>query len=296
MIENSAPEKLTKPFCDIGLKNTIPKDVGAAPQDATYTYGFPLVTMTPISQGGLPPKGKDFNGILYEISSHTRWANAGGVFYKFDRDFCTDIGGYPKGAVLLSNDGLSAYISTTDNNTTNFNTTPSDDWKAYAGKDLIPSTVNYEYLSLYKFNAEYATAIGGYPKGIVLKSNDELSAYVSTKNENFTDFNTTSSPDWLAWSGEAAKPAEAVHYLSLYKFNAEYAAAIGGYPKGCVLLSNDGLSAYISTIDDNITNFNEDPTTENWKAWAGEALAPATPETGKTFSNNNAFSYFMGQL
>lgn len=161
MIENSAPEKLTKPFCDIGLKNTIPKDAGAAPQDATYTYGFPLVTMTPISQGGLPPKGKDFNGILYEISSHTRWVNAGGVFYKFDRDFCTSIGGYPKGAVLLS---------------------------------------------------------------------------------------------------------------------------------------NDGLSAYISTIDGNTTNFNEDLTTENWKAWAGEALAPAVPETGKVFSNNNAFSYFMSQL
>lgn len=39
----------------------------------------------------------------------------------FDVDFCAQIGGYPKGSVLLSNDKTKKYTSLIDNNTSNFN-------------------------------------------------------------------------------------------------------------------------------------------------------------------------------
>lgn len=60
------PKLLTKPFASEGLRNSIAEDVTeTTPANAaTYTKGFPAVTMTPIAVGGQPPSGKDMNGIL----------------------------------------------------------------------------------------------------------------------------------------------------------------------------------------------------------------------------------------
>lgn len=137
----STPIKFPVPFANTGARNTIPLEQDLVPgkaQFASLQTGFPQVTMMPIERGGIPPSGMDFNGILHAISSNIQNWNAG-VQMKFDEDFCTKIGGYPKGAVLQSNDGKTAYVSTKDNNTGDFNTHDEligEDWILYGGEDF----------------------------------------------------------------------------------------------------------------------------------------------------------------
>lgn len=119
MQASNAPTKSPVPFAESGSKNTIPVDsqIGITPGLASFTDGFPPLTMTPLAAGGIPPRGQDFNGILYFLSAAARWQQAGGS-YSYDATFATDIGGYPKGAVLLASDGQGFWLSTVDSNTT----------------------------------------------------------------------------------------------------------------------------------------------------------------------------------
>ena len=136
------PKLLTKAWASDGLKNNIPaeRNGGLAQEAATYAEGFPSITMTPISVGGKPPSGKDMNGVLYEISAHTVWQNQGGR-YRFDQAFCDAIGGYPKGAVLISDTLDTEYISLADANTHNPNSgNNTGKWAIHAGKGLKAST------------------------------------------------------------------------------------------------------------------------------------------------------------
>ena len=137
------PKLLSKPWASDGLKNNIPaeRNGGLAQEAATYAEGFPNITMTPISVGGKPPSGKDMNGVLYEISAHTVWQNQGGR-YRFDEAFCQQIGGYPKGAVLLNDKGDAEYISLVEQNRINFNTEPNN--KAWA---VLSRTSDYPELA-----------------------------------------------------------------------------------------------------------------------------------------------------
>lgn len=128
------PINIQKPFAETGAKNTIPV-AATGTGKASYTDGFPPPTMLPISGGGVPPEGKDFNGIFYSITTHTLWVNAGGQ-YQFDSALSTAIGGYPIGMVLQSNDGLRSYVSAVNSNTIDFNSTPSSigvQWLPYSG-------------------------------------------------------------------------------------------------------------------------------------------------------------------
>lgn len=92
--------------------------------------------MIPIEAGGIAPEGMDLNGILYDVTTHLTYLNAGGQYW-FDAAFASKIGGYPLGAVLQSNDGKSSYVSIVDNNTTDFNIDPSSigtSWLPWAGE------------------------------------------------------------------------------------------------------------------------------------------------------------------
>ena len=126
------------PFASQGDKNTIPvtpsTETGQS-NYASYQKGFPPVTMTPLVAGGLPPQGMDMNGILFALSSSVGFMQSGGL-PTFDADFASTIGGYPLGAVLQSNDGASAYVSTIANNTTDFNESTESigtSWLPWAG-------------------------------------------------------------------------------------------------------------------------------------------------------------------
>ena len=121
-IKMRQPKLLTKIWAAIGLKNTIPESRGSglAQGAATYDEGFPSITMTPITQGGKAPSGKDMNGILHEITAHIVHMNQGG-HYKFDSGFAEKINGYSRGAVLINNDETAFFVSLIDQNKTDFN-------------------------------------------------------------------------------------------------------------------------------------------------------------------------------
>ena len=134
----TTPVLIPVPFCNSGNKATIPVNTPTSPDEANYASyeaGFPPITMIPTEANGVPPRGVDFNGILYVISSNIQNWNAG-VQMKFNSDFCTAIGGYPRGAVLQANDNNASYVSAIDNNTGDFNGNPEligTDWLLYGG-------------------------------------------------------------------------------------------------------------------------------------------------------------------
>ncbi|WP_346827309.1 hypothetical protein [Serratia inhibens] len=120
MQSSSSPKKLSIPFAASGDKQTIPDvtQIGVEDGRASYPDGFPPLTRTPISAGGVPPYGTDMNGVLFDISNAARWSAAGAP-YKYDATFSASIGGYPKGAILSNSAGDGFWQSITENNTTN---------------------------------------------------------------------------------------------------------------------------------------------------------------------------------
>lgn len=117
---SQVPSKVPVPFAESGTKNTIPtaSQIGITPGAASLTDGFPPLTFTPLSAGGVPPSGADFNGIFNLITAIQQWQSAGGIF-PYDASFATSIGGYPKGAILLKASGAGYWVCLSDNNSTN---------------------------------------------------------------------------------------------------------------------------------------------------------------------------------
>lgn len=138
---------LSTPFAQNGIKRNIIKEPESNTPNgrATYKTGFPEITMTPITNGGIPPSGADFNGIFNDLSSHIVHLNQGGR-YKFNQALCDEIGGYKKGAILLNDTGDTEYISLIDNNQVNFNTAEQEEingkWDKHAGKEKLLNGYN----------------------------------------------------------------------------------------------------------------------------------------------------------
>lgn len=126
-------------FAVNGLKNVIQKvrQVGQAIQDFTWVDGTPAVTMIDKADGGLAPKGQDFNGVLNALSEHTVFNQNGGR-YKWSQEVIDNYGGYSKDFIIQSDNGVTEFISLADNNTINPNTTLGSAWAVYAGEGSIP--------------------------------------------------------------------------------------------------------------------------------------------------------------
>ena len=145
MLDTFLTKFLPMAFATNGLKNNIPVADPQMFSSASYEKGFPKSTMKKVTEGGIPPQGKDFNGILNEISSHTVWTNAGGT-YKFNGELSNAIGGYAKGAVLVADNLKFAVISLVNNNKRNFNTDPSSisptgPWRLWCDSETLDTIV-----------------------------------------------------------------------------------------------------------------------------------------------------------
>jgi hypothetical protein len=141
------PDLILVPFAqDAPAVNVdaIPVSLGPSdpPQAASWSQGFPTVTMTPLAAGGIPPRGQSFNGVLQDITQHLVYIGGGGQ-YKWSQAYVTAKGGYAIGDVIQSDDGLLAYVSIVNNNTQNFNTTPASigpSWRLWAGGQVPAAT------------------------------------------------------------------------------------------------------------------------------------------------------------
>lgn len=122
----------------------IPSQIGSDPSQASFTDGFPPNTFEPIASGGTGPYGQDMNGLMLAVTQWLRWVQAGAPV-KYDGTFSAAVGGYPKGAIVMSavTDGL-FYLCAADNNTA---APPGAGWSIWgpngaAGGDLSGSFPN----------------------------------------------------------------------------------------------------------------------------------------------------------
>lgn len=119
----AAPPEVVEPFGKNAagglITNPIPvaSQIGITPGAASYNDGFPPQCFVDTSAGGTPPRGADFNGILYTLSAAVAAINAGQL-YPYSATLQTAISGYALGAVLAKADGSGFWISTTAANAT----------------------------------------------------------------------------------------------------------------------------------------------------------------------------------
>lgn len=120
MQTSTTPLKFQIPFASsagAGYIRAIPVSTGD-PLAADFTNGFKVAAFTPLSAGGTPPDGKDFNGILNITTSWVQRFQAG-HFPGYDATQSSNIGGYPLNTILRRASGAGFWRSTAENNTTN---------------------------------------------------------------------------------------------------------------------------------------------------------------------------------
>ena len=128
----SEPGKIITPWAESGLKNTIPPAANPATGRAGFDQGFSAINMTAKEAGGIPPFGQDFNGIFYEVTNILRYMQAGGR-PTFSAALAANIGGYPRGAIVLGDNGVAVYTNRLDGNASN----PNSGGSGWAREDLI---------------------------------------------------------------------------------------------------------------------------------------------------------------
>lgn len=145
--------KLSTPFAnDSTQKNVVPITATSSQTDAglaSYSGGFGAKNMLPLDNGGQPPYGQDFNGILNDITGNIVDLNKGLPQY-FDSDYATLIGGYPIGARLMLNDNSTYVVSTANGNSNDPNSNLTN-WmlKDFNGYDFdVAQPVGYYYNQL----------------------------------------------------------------------------------------------------------------------------------------------------
>lgn len=117
----SMPTKVTLPWGTNAGGDFIRQvpNTTVTPGAASFATGFPPLTFTPVDAGGIPPFGKDMNGVLNQLTAWARWQAAGGPA-KYDPAFQTAINGYPLHAMVESlTTPFLRWISTADDNMTN---------------------------------------------------------------------------------------------------------------------------------------------------------------------------------
>lgn len=157
--------------------NTIGIGGDSQPVDnsATWNYGFPSKTMLPVdttnpTQGGIPPNGKDMNGVLNSISAEcynsmngilpNEWI-APSVWKSVDSSWS----GYPSGSIVLYPTGnvstkKKLYQSTVNNN----NDTPNASTKWV---ELFPAAKLTVYPKEQNINGNTNCWIREYPDGFI---------------------------------------------------------------------------------------------------------------------------------
>lgn len=127
------PPSVPEAFAINGERNVIPvaSQIGITNGAASLNDGFPPLTRTSPSSGGVPPAGKDFNGILFMISAHVAWLQSGGC-YQFNSDVVTIAGGYRIGAIVQSAVTPTTFFMNTVNGNTNNPDSVTTGWLTYS--------------------------------------------------------------------------------------------------------------------------------------------------------------------
>ena len=136
-IDNQTPQILPNAIAsqatsaDINVIPNTTTEYGAV----SVAKGFPTETRLPLTNGGVPPKQQDMNGLLKLISSHSVFLQNGGT-WTFDQDVSDAIGGYAANTILWyfpPDESPYQVRSMINDNTYNFVTNPEyidgDHWE-----------------------------------------------------------------------------------------------------------------------------------------------------------------------
>jgi hypothetical protein len=100
----------------------VPSQIGIKAGAASFTDGFPPLSMTAEGSGGVAMYGQDMNGILYMLSAYCA-AMTGGQFWQYNSTYESSAGGYALGAILAMAAGNGFWLNTSSGNTHNPDTT-----------------------------------------------------------------------------------------------------------------------------------------------------------------------------
>lgn len=160
---------ISTPFAQEGEKTDIQNVIGESDNSATYRVGFPPITMQSIRLGGKPPKGMDFNGVLFDITENISFLCKGGR-YQYSVGLSTLIGGYPEGSNLLLDDNITEVVSEIASNQNNPNTNMTG-WKLKpikASSVLSDGDQNQQEINDFG-GAKWYAKVGGYELGATVK-------------------------------------------------------------------------------------------------------------------------------
>ena len=191
------------------------------PQAASWSQGFPTVTMTPLAAGGIPPRGQSFNGVLQDITQHLVYIGGGGQ-YRWSSAYVAAKGGYSIGDVIQADSGLLSYVSLVDNNTDNFNTTPASigpKWRAWAGGDAPNATTTQRGAVLLATQSQVNSGSGD----AVVTPETRAIAY---QNQAAVAFSSTGTSTAQILTPSPAIPA----YTKNLRFNVNFNVASGLNP------------------------------------------------------------------
>jgi hypothetical protein len=121
MQDSNVPAKYPVLFASSAPAGNVTSPIPATAQSnglVSFPTGWQQINFTPLAAGGVPPWGKDFNGLFNVVTAWQQWAQAGGPIF-YDAAFSAAIGGYPKWAMLANAATVGLFwISLVDNNTT----------------------------------------------------------------------------------------------------------------------------------------------------------------------------------
>lgn len=223
------PNLIIVPFASsapAGNVDAIPISLGPSdpPQAASYSQGFPQVTMTPLAAGGIPPRGQSFNGVFQDITEHLVYIGHGGQ-YRWSDAYVAAKGGYDAGDVLQSNDGLTSYVSLINNNTANFNTNPGSigtAWQAWAGAGAVPPDASTSTKGLIRVATQAQVNTGASGDLAVTP----LALAVSVQNQAVSAFLASGTA-----TAQAISPLPSITaYTTFQRFNVTFSVASGVNP------------------------------------------------------------------
>lgn len=188
---------ISTPFAQEGEKTEIQNVTGEFDNSATYRLGFPPLTMQSIRLGGKPPKGTDFNGVLFDITENISFLCKGGR-YQYNAGLSTLIGGYPEGSNLLLDDNVTEVVSTVAGNQNNPNTNMAG-WILKPNKttavNVTDASGETQQQVNYNGGSKWHSRVGGYLENerVVLDNGDIVQ---STVDSNTNDPNS----DMTGWA------------------------------------------------------------------------------------------------
>ena len=227
--------------------------IGITAGAASFPDGFVPISFLSKLSGGIPPDGRDFNGILNILSAWAQWFQASGPV-SYDSSFCTSIGGYPKGATLLSTAtaGLIWY-NTAENNTTDPDGGSPANWRSWGPATFPAGTTMAFYNAAAPLGWTKVTTLNDVTIRIVNGTGGTSSvggqAFSTATASGTVDGHAISSAEMPVHAHGATDPTHN-HSYTLYNFSgASHTASNGPYvPDAASTPTNTSSSATGITI------------------------------------------------